>query len=66
MNWGIFHYEFVYMQKINKVCINTSDSKPATVKCYTKQELEQLAKNYRGINPLYEEALKYFPEEKLP
>lgn len=65
MQWGIFHYDFVYMPRIRKVCINTTGTSPATVICYTVKELRQLAEVYKGVNPLYREALEYFPKELL-
>jgi len=62
MCWGILFYIMLYNPKTNKVSINCIES--CKVYNYTREELIQYSQSYRGINPLYEEALKYFPKEK--
>lgn len=68
MYWGIAYYNFMYNKNTGTVSIiNIQSSEKRGYECstYTKEECRLYAKWYRGICPLYGEALKQFPQGEL-
>lgn len=61
MKIGIVTYEIAYSSETNKVCISTTDTQPAGLHWYTRDQIVELIALNGTHRELYESALRYFP-----